>query len=65
MAYRLRQGRQFNPPKPGLDYTSTFLYMLDYAGEENYEPHPVIAKALDTLFILHADHEMNCSAASS
>jgi len=64
MAYRIRQGRHFNLPTPGLSYTETFLYLLDHLGEENYKPHPVIAKALDVLFILHADHEMNCSAAS-
>lgn len=64
MAYRIRQGRHFNVPKPGLDYTETFLYLLDHLGEEDYKPNPVISKALDVLFILHADHEMNCSAAS-
>jgi len=64
MAYRIRQGRHFNVPKPGLTYTETFLYLLDHLGEEDYKPHPVVAKALDVLFILHADHEMNCSAAS-
>lgn len=58
MAYRIRQGRHFNVPKPGLDYTETFLYLLDHLGEEDYKPNPVIAKALDVLFILHADHEM-------
>ena len=34
MAYRIRQGRHFNVPKPGLDYTQTFLYLLDHLGEE-------------------------------
>lgn len=34
MAYRIRQGRHFNVPKPGLDYTETFLYLLDHLGEE-------------------------------
>ncbi|KAL7005513.1 hypothetical protein EMMF5_004918 [Cystobasidiomycetes sp. EMM_F5] len=64
MAYRLRQGREFNTPKPGMGYSESFLYMLDHLGESNYKPHPVIVKALDVLLILHADHEMNCSAAS-
>lgn len=64
MAYRIRQGRHFNTPKPGLSYVETFLYLLDHLGEENYRPHPVISKALDTLFMLHADHESNCGTAS-
>jgi citrate synthase len=57
MAYRVRMGRAFNRPPVGRSYTETFLYMLDYLNEgENYRPNPVIAKALDVLFILHADH---------
>ena len=39
----------------------TFFYMLDYMQQSNYEVDPVLSKALDTLFILHADHEQNCS----
>ena len=53
MAYRVRQGRHFNLPRPGLGYTETFLYLLDHLGEEDYKPHPVVTKALDVLFILH------------
>lgn len=64
MAYRIRQGRHFNTPKPGLSYTETFLYLLDHLGEENYRPHPVISRALDILFILHGDHELNASNAT-
>ncbi|KAK4699119.1 citrate synthase, partial [Phenoliferia sp. Uapishka_3] len=64
MAYRIRQGRPFNQPPTGLDYTSTYLYLLDHLNEPNYKPNPVIAKALDVLFLLHADHEMNASAAA-
>ncbi|KAM0752246.1 hypothetical protein T439DRAFT_324313 [Meredithblackwellia eburnea MCA 4105] len=65
MAFRIRQGRPFNQPPTGLDYTSTFLYLLDHLNEKDYKPHPVLAKALDVLFLLHADHEMNASAAST
>ncbi|MTB02599.1 MAG: citrate (Si)-synthase, partial [Actinobacteria bacterium] len=44
-----------------LDFTSNFLSMMWRVAEPNYEPNPVLAKALDVLFILHADHEQNCS----
>ncbi|PWN53241.1 citrate synthase family member [Violaceomyces palustris] len=63
-AYRVRQGRPFNRPAKGLSYTANFLYLLDNLNEKDYQPHPVFEKALDTLFILHADHEMNCSTAT-
>ena len=39
-----------------------FLYQMDYLGEEDYTPNPVLEKALDVLFLLHADHELNASA---
>ncbi|KAH9809965.1 citrate synthase-like protein [Melampsora americana] len=65
MAYRIRMGRGFNRPPVGRSYTETFLYMLDYLNEgEGYRPNPVIAKALDVLFILHADHELNAGTAT-
>ncbi|KAJ7227284.1 peroxysomal citrate synthase [Mycena pura] len=64
MAYRVRQGREFVTPPTGLSYTGSFLYQMDYLGQENYFPNPVLEKALDVLFLLHADHEMNASAAS-
>lgn len=60
-AYRCRIGRSFNKPNPQLDYVENFLYMMDRLNEPNYRPHPGLVKALDILFILHADHEMNCS----
>ncbi|KAI0027877.1 peroxysomal citrate synthase [Vararia minispora EC-137] len=61
MAYRVRQGRDFVIPPPGLSYTSQFLYLMDHMGQEDYKPSPVLAKALDVLFLLHADHELNAS----
>ncbi|KZT29746.1 peroxysomal citrate synthase [Neolentinus lepideus HHB14362 ss-1] len=61
MAYRVRQGRDFVTPPTGLSYTGSFLYQMDHLGEENYTPHPVLVKALDVLFLLHADHELNAS----
>ncbi|GAA5885166.1 hypothetical protein JCM6882_007257 [Rhodosporidiobolus microsporus] len=64
MAYRVRMGRNFVSPPARAGYAESFLYMMDHLNEPNYRPHPVIAKALDTLFLLHADHEMNASCAA-
>jgi len=63
-AYRMRQGRPFNRPAQGLSYTGNFLYLLDHLTGTEYRPHPVLEKALDALFIIHADHEVNCSTAT-
>ncbi|HEY83838.1 MAG TPA: citrate synthase [Chloroflexi bacterium] len=60
-AYRIRIGRPFNYPDSTRGYTGNFIYMLDYMNEQDYEVHPTLARALDILFILHADHEQNCS----
>ncbi|KZP25196.1 peroxysomal citrate synthase [Athelia psychrophila] len=62
MAYRVRQGRDFVVPPTGLSYAGAFLYQMDHQGQEDYTPHPVLERALDTLFLLHADHELNASA---
>src|SRR5690554_1682938 len=65
-AYRHRIGRPYVNPSvgEGLGYTENFLYMLDSLGQPGYRPHPRLARALDILFILHADHELNCSTAA-
>jgi citrate synthase len=63
-AYRHRIGRPYNYPDSDLDYTANFLRMLDYMGQSKYEVNPTLARALDILFILHADHEQNCSTAT-
>jgi citrate synthase len=60
-SYRHRIGRPLVDPIEGLNYTENFLYMMDKLGHINYRPHPTLARALDILFILHADHELNCS----
>jgi citrate synthase len=60
-AYRRRIGRPYNYPDSSLTYTANLLYMMDYMNQSNYHVNPVLAKALDVLFILHADHEQNCS----
>lgn len=64
LAYRVRQGRPFNTPPPGLSYAGTFFYLLDHLNEREYRPNPVLEKCLDTFFLLHADHEMNLSTAT-
>ncbi|RME99289.1 MAG: citrate synthase [Chloroflexi bacterium] len=63
-AYRTRIGRPYNYPDSSLGYAANFLYMLDYMNQRDYEVNPVLAKALDVLFILHADHEQNCSTSA-
>jgi len=60
-AYRNRIGKPYNDPKSSLGYTENFLYMLDRLEETKYKPHPKLAKALDILFMIHADHELNNS----
>jgi citrate synthase len=60
-AYRHRIGRPYVDPRSDLGYAENFLYMLDSLGDRAYKPHPKLARALDILFILHADHEQNCS----
>lgn len=50
------------PPENLTGSNHSFLYQMDYLGEENYTPNPVLEKALDVLFLLHADHELNASA---
>jgi len=47
-----------------LGYVENFLFMLDSLNEREYRPHPKLTKALEILFILHAEHELNCSTAA-
>ena len=61
-AYRHSVGRPYVYPDNDLSFTGNFLNMLFKMTELKYEPHPVLQRALDVLFILHADHEQNCSA---
>ncbi|RKO94525.1 citrate synthase-like protein, partial [Blyttiomyces helicus] len=63
-AYRHRIGRAYNSPSNEMMYTENFMYMLDRLSENNYMPNPQLARALDVIFILHADHELNCSTAA-
>jgi citrate synthase len=61
-SYRHSRGHSFVEPDPSLSYSANFLNMMKKGLEPNYKPHPDIVRALDVLFILHADHEQNCSA---
>jgi citrate synthase len=59
--FRHSQGHPYNYPDNSLGYTENFLMMLFKMNNNRYEPHPALVRALDVLFILHADHEQNCS----
>ncbi|MEE2897370.1 MAG: citrate synthase [Gemmatimonadota bacterium] len=61
-AYRHHRGLPYVYPENELSYTANFLNMLFRIGARDYKPNPVLERALDVLFILHADHEQNCSA---
>src|SRR5947199_663659 len=63
-AYRHSIGRPYVYPDNDLSFTSNFLNMLFKMTELKYQPNPVLARALDVLFILHADHEQNCSTSA-
>jgi citrate synthase len=60
-AYRHRLGYPYVYPDNDLSYTGNFLNMLFKATELKYKPEPAVERALEVLFILHADHEQNCS----
>jgi citrate synthase len=59
-AHRFSVGMPFVYPDNSLSYTENFLSMMWKVAEPRYQANPVLAKALDVLFILHADHEQNC-----
>ena len=61
-AYRWVRGMPIVYPDNDLSYSGNFLSMLWKMSEAKYTPNPVLERAMDVLFILHADHEQNCSA---
>ncbi len=63
-SYRREQGFRFNYPDNDLCYTGNFLNMMFKMTELKYKPDPAIAKALEVLWILHIDHEQNCSTST-
>jgi citrate synthase len=58
--YRHNQGWPISYPDDGLSFIGNFLKMLFRMTEHRYEPNPVLERAINVLFILHADHEQNC-----
>ena len=62
--YKKSLGHPYIYPDNDLNYCENFLKMMFSLPTENYVPHPDIAKALDVLLILHADHEQNCSTST-
>ncbi len=63
-AHRHSIGRPYVYPDPRLSFIGNFMSMLYRGVEPQYQPHPVLERALDILFILHADHEQNCSTSA-
>ncbi len=63
-AYRYNKGLPFSYPKNGLTYAENFLHMMFSTPCEEYKVNPVLARALDRIFILHADHEQNASTST-
>ena len=63
-SYRHSQGLPYIYPNNDLPYAENFLTMVKSIGKPNWKAHPALVKALDVLFILHADHEQNCSTTS-
>ncbi|MGB9012761.1 MAG: citrate/2-methylcitrate synthase, partial [Aeromicrobium sp.] len=59
-SFRHAQGKPYVYPDNNLSYTENFLSMLFKMSEQEYDPDPRISRALEVLFILHADHEQNC-----
>jgi citrate synthase len=61
-SYRKSRGLPYVYPDNDLSYSGNFLSMLFRMSEVHYEPNPILERALEVLFILHIDHEQNCSA---
>ena len=63
-AYKYNIGQPFIYPRNDLGYAENFLYMLNAVPAEEYRVSPVLARAMDRIFILHADHEQNASTST-
>jgi citrate synthase len=63
-AYRKSHGLPFIYPKPTYKYTANFLHMMFSSPYQDYELNPEVVRALDLVFLLHADHEQNCSTST-
>ncbi|MDE2118665.1 MAG: citrate (Si)-synthase [Betaproteobacteria bacterium] len=64
MAHKYYIGGPFMYPKNKFKYAENFMYMMFATPAEDYEPNPVLVRALDRIFILHADHEQNASTST-
>lgn len=64
MCYRYSKGLPFNYPRNSLSYTGNFMHMMFAKPTEDYVVNPVLERALDRIFILHADHEQNASTST-
>ncbi|MDI5922674.1 citrate synthase [Halomonas sp. LR5S13] len=64
MSYKYNVGQPFNYPRNDLNYAENFLYMMFSNPCEEYRINPVYAKAMDRIFMLHADHEQNASTST-
>ena len=64
MSHKFAQGQPFMYPRNDLDYSANFLYMMFGSPCEDYEVNPVLARAMDRIFLLHADHEQNASTST-
>ncbi len=64
MSYKYSQGQPFMYPRNDLDYAENFLHMMFATPCADYEVNPVIARAMDRIFLLHADHEQNASTST-
>src|SRR3954465_7483993 len=64
MAYKYSAGQPYMYPKNSLSYTSNFMRMMFATPCEDYEPNDVLVRAMDRIFILHADHEQNASTST-
>ncbi len=63
-AYKKSKGQSVEYPRPDLSYVENFLHMMFSRPNDPYEPTPEVARALEQLLILHADHEQNCSTST-
>ena len=64
MAYKYSLGQPFNYPRNNLTYAENFLHMCFAVPAEDYDINPILASAMDKIFILHADHEQNASTST-
>ncbi|WP_419148209.1 citrate synthase [Pseudoalteromonas 'SMAR'] len=64
MAYKYNVGQPFVYPRNDLSYAENFLHMMFSVPAEEYQVNPVLAKAMDKIFMLHADHEQNASTST-